>query len=378
MHSRRSSSLRSNLPTDPLQVRYKPSPPFFSQRTRTENAYVRILDGLQRDLYAFGMRIQIWGVRGSLPSPLTPSEVERRISSALELFVSRGLRESADIQPFLASLPASQFGGFGGNTPCIEVTTAETHLIIDGGTGIRSLGTELMKGPCGHGQGHLHILMTHFHWDHLIGLPFFTPLYIPGNVIHFYAVQEDLPQVFSTLFRRPYFPVEIAQLQASLHFHRLAPREPLTIGDLTATPYQLDHPDPCWGYRIESGGKVFSHCVDSESTRFTREELGPDLPLYQNVDLLIFDAQYGLMESIRKEKWGHGTSTVGIDLALRERIRKILFMHHDPAAHDEAVQKIEADTKKYYENQKKQFLRNKDPFGEVAWGFAREGMSIEL
>lgn len=328
--------------------------------------------------YALRMRIQLWGVRGSLPSPLTPPEIEGRIAHALELFLSRGHRDASEIKAFLATLPPGLSGGYGGNTPCIEVGSAETQIIIDCGSGMRGLGAELMKGPCGHGQGRIHIFMTHFHWDHLIGLPFFMPIYVPGNEIHFYAVQEDLPQVISTLFKRPYFPVEIAQLQASIHFHRLPPREPLRIGDLTITPYQLDHPDPCWGYRIEGDGKVFSHCVDSETTRFTRAELGPDLPLYQNVDLLLFDAQYTLMESIRKEKWGHGSALVGIDLALRERIRRILFMHHDPAARDGVVTKMEHETKLHYENQRKQLQRNGLPFEEIDWEFVREGMVIEL
>ncbi len=324
------------------------------------------------------MRIQVWGVRGSLPSPLSPIEVERRVVGAIELFLAAGHRDPKDIKPFLASMPMGKLGGYGGNTPCIEVNSAETQIIIDAGSGLRGLGVELMKGPCGHGQGNVHILMTHFHWDHLIGLPFFMPLYVPGNEIHFYAVQEELPKVLSTLFKRPYFPVESAQLQASIQFHRLEPRVSKRLGDLEITPYQLDHPDPCWGYRIVNEGKVFSHCVDGETTRFTREELGPDLPLYQNVDLLIFDAQYGLVESIRKENWGHGSPQVGIDLALREQIRRILFMHHDPATSDSAVQGTEFETKRYYENQRKQFQRNKEPFFDIEWGFAYEGMVVEL
>jgi phosphoribosyl 1,2-cyclic phosphodiesterase len=324
------------------------------------------------------MRIQVWGVRGSLPSPLSPLAVERRIENVLQDFVSRGHQTKEEIKPFLATLTPGQLGGYGGNTPCIEVNTPETQIIIDCGSGIRSLGAELMKGPCGHGQGRLHILMTHFHWDHLIGLPFFLPLYVPGNEIHFYAVQPELPTVISTLFRRPFFPVEIAQLHSGIHFHRLEPRAPIRLGDLEVTPYQLDHPDPCWGYRIEGDGKAFSHCVDSETTRFSREELGPDLPLYQNVDLLIFDAQYGLIESIRKENWGHGSATVGIDLAIREGIRRILFMHHDPAAHDESVTQTEIETRRYYENQRKQFSRSQKPFVEVDWGFVTEGMAIEI
>jgi len=89
------------------------------------------------------------------------------------------------------------------------------------------------------------------------------------------------------------------------------------------------------GYRIENGGKVFSHCVDTECTRVSREELGEDLPLYQNVDLMLFDAQYTLMESIERVNWGHAAASLGLDIAMREGVKRVLFMHHDPASTDE-------------------------------------------
>lgn len=324
------------------------------------------------------MKVKIWGVRGSLPSPLTPREIEERVGAAIRLFLERGHRDASQIESFLASLSADQLGGFGGNTPSIEITTPRGHAIIDGGSGIRALGVELMKGPCGQGKGRVDILMTHFHWDHLIGLPFFQPFYVPGNEIHFHAVQPELPNIIATIFQPPYFPVEIARLQASLQFHRLSPREPIQLNDLKVTPYRLDHPDPCWGYRCEQGGKVFSHCVDSETVRFSRAELAEDLPLYQGVDLLLFDAQYGLIESMKREKWGHGSASVGLDLAIREGIRQILFMHHDPSSQDTRVHSVEDETRRYFETQQKQAKRNGEPMPAVEWGFAREGMEIEL
>ncbi|MGE0615750.1 MAG: MBL fold metallo-hydrolase, partial [Bacteriovoracia bacterium] len=251
------------------------------------------------------MRIKFWGARGSLPSPYLPEQLQRRLRTLLEDFFEAGYKSKADVQSYLSGLPPAKLGGYGGNTPCLEVQSPEQNLIIDGGSGIRLLGYKLMSGACGKGKGEVHILFTHFHWDHLIGIPFFTPIFIPGNTIHVYAVQPELPDVFKILFRKPYFPVPLENLGAKIVYHQLEPRKPHKFKDITVTPYQLDHPDPCWGYRMESGGRVFSHCVDTECTRVTREDLGPDLPLYQGVDLMVFDAQYTLMETIEKVDWGH-------------------------------------------------------------------------
>lgn len=324
------------------------------------------------------MRIRIWGARGSLPAPHSPAILESRLRECLEGFFNEGFKKRSDIERYLASLPAYRAGGYGGNTPCIEVQGGDQRLIIDGGSGIRELGYEMMRGPCGKGQGDAHILFTHFHWDHLIGIPFFTPIFIPGNTVNVYAVQEDLPSIFKTLFRKPYFPVPLEGLGAKIVYHRLEPRKPRRFGDLTVTPYQLDHPDPCWGYKFESGGKAFSHCVDSECTRVSREQLGPDLPLYQGLDLMIFDAQYTLMESIEKVNWGHAAASIGVDIALRESVKRVLFMHHDPAASDQKVAAAEQQVRRYLESVIKNAQRNSESVPDLEWQFAREGMIFEL
>lgn len=324
------------------------------------------------------LSIKIWGARGSLPSPLTPAALEIRMKELLEGFFDEGNENKSDIEAYLSSLPPYRYGGYGGNTPCIEVRSPTSRLIVDGGSGIRTLGYELLAGPCGKGQGEVHILFTHFHWDHLIGLPFFTPIFIPGNKVHVYAVQPDLPDVFKTLFKKPYFPVPLEGLGAQIEYHVLEPRKTVTIGDVQVTPYQLDHPDPCWGYKFEHGGRTFSHCVDTECTRVSRVKLGPDLPLYQNVDLMIFDAQYTLMETIEKVNWGHAAASLGLDIAMRENVKRVIFMHHDPAATDQKIKAAEQQARQYYKSQVRNSQRGNFGLHEVEWEFAREGMILDV
>jgi phosphoribosyl 1,2-cyclic phosphodiesterase len=235
-----------------------------------------------------------------------------------------------------------------------------------------------MAGPCGRGEGEVHILFTHFHWDHLVGLPFFSPIFIPGNRIHVHAVQPELRDVFQTLFKKPYFPVSLENLGANIEYHRLEPRKSVKFGDLSVTPYALDHPDPCWGYRFERNGKVFSHCVDTESTRVTREQLGPDLPLYQGVDLMIFDAQYTLLETVEKVNWGHAAASLGLDIAMREGVRKVVFMHHDPASSDEKIFLAESQARQYYNSQLKARDKSRSDLHPVDWLFGHEGLVLDL
>lgn len=291
-----------------------------------------------------------------------------------EQFFDSGYTQKADLHTFLSQLPVHHFGGFGGNTTCIEIKAENQQILIDAGSGIRSAGYEMMSGACGHGAGEVHLLFTHFHWDHLIGLPFFTPIFVPGNKIHVYAVQPDLKDAFESVFKKPYFPLNLNQLGATLIYHRIEPRVPFKLGNISITPYQLDHPDPCWGFRFEHRGKVFSHCVDTECTRVTREELGPDLPLYQGVDLMIFDAQYTLMESLEKVHWGHAAASLGLEIAIREGVKKVLFMHHDPASSDEKIAAAESQARRYYETQQRQ----NEKFHPVEWSFAQEGLSVEI
>jgi phosphoribosyl 1,2-cyclic phosphodiesterase len=319
------------------------------------------------------MTIKLWGTRGSIPTPYSPEEVEKRTRTLFQKFFDAGHNSREDLEPFLQSVPRHEFGGWGGNTACVEVKTDKSHLIIDAGSGLKNLSQELIKGPLGKGQGEVHIYFTHFHWDHVLGLPFFTPLYIPGNKIHFYAVQKDLEQVIKTVFTKPNFPVPFEALSSTISFHALEPRKPTVIEDIKITPYLLDHPDPCWGYRLEHGGKSAAYCVDTEGVRISELLLDRDLPMYQNLDFMIFDSQYTLEEAIQHMNWGHAAATIGIDLALREHIKKVVFVHHDPMASDQKIADAEQQAREYYKFEIGALLKSGVNPPHVEWNFAREG-----
>ncbi|HPI39759.1 MAG TPA: MBL fold metallo-hydrolase, partial [Pseudobdellovibrionaceae bacterium] len=268
-------------------------------------------------------------------------------------------------------------GGYGTATTCVEVRSQQGQLIIDGGSGIRNLNDRIMSGLGGRVKGPYHIYMTHFHWDHVIGLPFFAAHFIPGVPIHYYGVQKDLEKLIRGIFQKPYFPVPFEDLTSKIQFHVLEPRKEFHIDDMTLIPYRLDHPDECWGLKVMSGGKTYSHCVDTEATRVTKNELGPDLPLYQNVDLMYFDAQYTLPELAEKANWGHSAAQVGVDLAFREGIKKILFGHHDPGATAHQILELKRQTTEYY-NWRIENNHHVEALPQFEWDYAYEGMMIKL
>jgi phosphoribosyl 1,2-cyclic phosphodiesterase len=324
------------------------------------------------------MKVKYWGCRGSLPSAPTPERWAQDFEQLMLNFFRAGYKDATEIKQYMKSQTLPQIGGFGTATTCAQVVTDKTEIIIDGGSGIHMLSPEAMRGPAGKGKAEIHIVMTHFHWDHILGLPFYAPHFIKGNVINFYAVQPELEEVIRLAFKKPMFPVPFEALGAEIKFHRLAPREPFKIGDVTLTPYQLDHPDPCWGYRMVNDGKVYSHCVDTEGTRISAQAMGADLPLYQGVDLMYFDAQYTLPELAEKANWGHSAAQLGLDIAFRENVKHIVFAHHDPGADTRQVFELKTQTKEYYDWKMKTSSANNIKLPAVKWQYAYEGMVIEV
>lgn len=327
--------------------------------------------------YEHMFKVRIWGARGSLPSPLPPSVVRERLQARLEDFFAAGNSQPGQISSYVTNLPDYKLSGFGGNTVCVEVLSDKCNLIIDAGTGIRELGLHLANSNQRNRSVH-HIFFTHFHWDHIMGLPFFEPLFSANANVHFYAVQRELRDIVTMVFKKPFFPVPFESLQAQIHFHQLIPREPYQLGDLTITPYLLDHPDPCWGYRIHNGHKVYSHCVDTECARVSRKDLANDLPLYTDVDLMCFDGQYTLQEATLKAGWGHAAATIGLDLAIREKVRKIVFLHHDPSTSDFQIHRRREQTLLYFTNLLEELKNSGKEIHDLQWEFGIEGMEFEV
>ena len=317
------------------------------------------------------MKIKFWGARGSLPTPLTNEEYRSKLKGVLRQSRNASLETDEDVEAFVQGLPPHLSHTMGGNTTCYEVTSeGGTQVIIDMGTGIRSLGKTLMAGPCGQGKGHLRILMTHTHWDHIMGFPFFVPAYIPGNRIDFYGIHEHIEEALLMQSRPMCFPVHLTDMGAEFHFHTLQEGEPFQIGDLHITTKALEHPGTSYSYKFTEGDKTLIVATDAEYKKLTRPNLQPYLDFYEGADLLVFDAQYTLGEAFHKRDWGHSSPPIGIDIAYLADLKKLAFVHHDPNSDDKHLEDLAHAAQKYHENNY--------PDGNVAFVMVSEGMELSV
>ncbi len=317
------------------------------------------------------MKIKFWGVRGSLPGNAHPYEAKDRFSFLMKAFLNSGYKSADDIEVFLKSIKHTQLHGFGTATTSVQIFNQKNplqNLIIDGGSGIRYISEAAALNHCA--QKEYHIFISHFHFDHIVGLPFFTPHFIPGYKINYYAVQPECEDVIRGIFKKPVFPVGYEDLKAHIQFNTLKPHEKVNINGFMVTPYKLDHPDPCFGFRVEKDHHVYAHAVDSEINRRTEDALGLDAPFYKNVDLLYIDAQYAEEDMTHKKGWGHGTFERAFELGTHFNIKQIYMAHYDPNATDQDIQKFKARAEVYYQEK-----RLKEKF---IWDFIYETQEIVL
>lgn len=268
------------------------------------------------------MKVRFWGVRGSIPSP-GPDTVR-----------------------------------YGGNTTSIEVTTDAGHTIIfDAGTGIRRLGLKLME----EGKQEVAICLSHTHWDHIQGLPFFVPLFVPGKDVHFYGAfdpvyQKELHTILSQQMEYCYFPVRELDLQANIKYNSLREGAEFTYHDATIRNVMMNHPVLTYGYRVDCNGKsvFFSgdheppyNIYDSDDTfhgeyqQLIQDKVADICDLAKGVDLFIIDAQYTEPELVgMKRGWGHGTFASGLAMAKAARAKQVAYTSHDPERTDDQLDRI--------------------------------------
>jgi len=231
----------------------------------------------------------------------------------------------------------------GGNTACVEVCAGDTRIILDAGTGLRTLGDERMA-KAGNGIArHSTILLSHLHWDHVAGLPFFTPIYVPGHRVEIASGPNGVmshDDAVRSLFRAPFFPVDYAQLADQVSTRELRPNDKFTIGDITITMAKLNHPDPVYGFRLEHGGQSIVYATDTEHFACVDPTLKK---LAAGADILIYDAQYTPEEYPSKVGWGHSTWLAGAELARAAGVPQLVLFHHDPNRTDAQLAAIEAE-----------------------------------
>ncbi|MBT5873017.1 MAG: MBL fold metallo-hydrolase [Candidatus Latescibacteria bacterium] len=295
------------------------------------------------------MKVITWGSRGSLPASLNANVIRSKIARALEAAQGRDLSSTAAMDKFIDSyLPFAVKGTYGTNTTCVEIRTGQAereYLVIDCGSGLRDFGAYLMKTE--QIPAHVHILVTHPHWDHLHGFPFFVPAYIPGNRIDIYAYHEDIEQAFRKQQSDPFFPVSMDVMQADITFHQLNENDPFELNGCRIQSMQ-QHPGISYGYRLSRDGKVVVFSSDSEHKSDAHDDKYPFIEFFSDADLLIFDAQYTLTDSLyAKEDWGHSSNIMGVELAMRAGVKHLCLFHSEPTASDDELDQILESTKRY-------------------------------
>ncbi|MDI7266478.1 MAG: MBL fold metallo-hydrolase [Myxococcota bacterium] len=275
------------------------------------------------------LRIRFWGVRGSIPAP----------------------------GPATAQV--------GGNTSCVEVRCGTDLVILDAGTGIRALGLSLAKESPVKGL----LFFSHVHWDHIQGFPFFVPAFIPRNSFRLFGgrnVSGTIEETLSGQMNYPSFPVRLADMGAEILFHDLREGEAVDLpGGGRVTNARLNHPNGCYGYRIEHGGRSVVYATDTEHYAIVDPKLRK---LAAGADVLIYDAMYtpeeyaGKTDGVPKTGWGHSTMDEGARIARELGVRRLVLFHHDPSQDDEAVAEKER--------------RARVAFPETV--AAREGLAIEI
>lgn len=284
------------------------------------------------------MTVTFWGVRGSIPSPLTPKAYRERLSAVIHRIQPRDLESPRSRERFLANLPPELGDLIGGNTTCLEVRSEKGDLlIVDCGTGLRELANNLVYDK---EQGiHAHIFFTHFHWDHLQGIPFCSLFFNPRNRITFYSKSPKLKEILEAQMREPYFPVPMSVFNASFEYVVLD-NDPIQIHDLTVKTRDVYHPGGCVSYRFEEYGKALIFSTDTELQTSDFIKTRSNMNFYGKTDVLVFDTQYTLGEAIDKLNWGHTAFSSAVDFATEYGIPKLYLFHHDPNYSDAAVEEL--------------------------------------
>jgi len=306
-----------------------------------------------RDTITALMQITFWGVRGSYP------------------------------------VPGAATVRYGGQTSCVEARSAGGDcVIVDAGTGMRALGNKLVREMTGPQR--YNVLLSHVHWDHIQGLPFFSPAYVPGTTIAVHALltaADELQQVIGGITRHEFFPMPLEAVPAQFEFHQVEPGVELDLGAFHVTPIALNHPFGSVGYRIDGDGSSWAYIADTapfnevlHKQHFLSgpEPLSDDdktslgtmrealLRKLQGVDTVVYDTHFLPDEYARFPHFGHSTPDQALEICVEAKVRRLVLYHHAPSHSDEQMDQIAA-----------QYLAKGEKLGiEVLTSF--EGMTLPI
>ena len=288
-----------------------------------------------------GITVRFWGTRGSLPTPLGLPQLRSKLAAALQAGAGLNLDTPEKARGFVDALPFHIGGTYGGNSACIELGADDDNIVLlDMGSGARQAGHDALRRLAGR-PGDFHVFMSHLHWDHIMGFPFFVPAYIPGQRIRIYGCHEQLEHAFRRQQREPSFPVDFSKMGANIEFVRLQPGQACEVAGYRVTAMLQLHGGDSYGYRFERNGKVVVYSTDAEHKPENADDVRRFVDLFRAADLVIFDAMYSLADSVSiREDWGHSSNVAGVELCQQAGARRLALFHHEPMNDDAAIDRL--------------------------------------
>ncbi|MCY7387044.1 MAG: MBL fold metallo-hydrolase [Burkholderiales bacterium] len=318
------------------------------------------------------MIVRFWGTRGSIPVALTSDDIRDKIVQALLKASGRSFASSEEASAFARDeLGFAVKNTYGGHTPCVELDLGgDEYYVCDMGSGARPFGAHLLARQQGR-PATVNIFVSHVHWDHIMGFPFFGPAYVPGTRIRIHGCHDVLEHAFRLQQAPPCFPVEFDQMAASMEFIQLTPGKTQVVGGLSVTPGLQLHSGDSYGYRFNVNGKSIVYSTDSEHKLENSDEAKRFADFFREADMVIFDAMYALADAISvKADWGHSSNIVGVELCQMALAKHLVLFHHEPANSDATLERLLNETRRFEE------LTREGPMLKVSSSF--DGMEIEL
>lgn len=319
------------------------------------------------------MLVRFWGTRGSLPVALSGKGSREKVFKALQAANGRSFTNDDEINTFIDDeLPFPVRSGYGGNSSCVQIETGDNeHIICDMGSGLREMAQSMMSKHGPSNPQTYNIFMSHPHWDHIMGLPFFTPAYIPGNKLRIYGCHSTIEEALRKQQEDPCFPVHFDFFASDIEIIKLEPEKTYEIGGASVRAIKQPHHGDSYGYRFENDGKAVVYSTDGEHKLEDQDETDCFVEFYKDADLLIFDAMYTMAEMISvKEDWGHSSNIIGVDLCHQAGVKHYCMFHHEPIYDDATLQKVLEETLRYEE-----ILREDEP---LKISTAYDGLEIQV
>ncbi|MDH3599678.1 MAG: MBL fold metallo-hydrolase [Candidatus Tectomicrobia bacterium] len=297
------------------------------------------------------MHVHFWGTRGSLPVAMSGNEVRHKLKQALLQANGRRFDSDAALERFLdEELTFSTRHGYGGNSSCVEILGGSDYMICDMGSGLRCFGEQIIMDHGSDKPQVYNFFMSHVHWDHIMGFPFFPAAYIPGNTIRIHGCHSILEDALRQQHADPCFPVQWEELGATIDFIRLESGRTYDINGFRVTPQLQPHHGDSYGYRFEKDDRAVVYSTDGEHKLTSEVETAAMVAFYQDADLVIFDAMYSLADMITiKKDWGHSSNVIGVDLCLRANVKHYCMFHHEPKYDDDTIYTVLQETIRYEE-----------------------------